>query len=122
MTHVPPRRLLLACLALLHFLAAPCVMALAAEAEAPCDHCAAGDSMACTSGPAGAVQVDAAVAPGKSRPPAFPAGGPVTVLAQRGGSLEAQVTHAAPAARVGLATGRHSGDPPVAILLGRFLI
>ena len=43
MTRITDRRVFLAILAALHFVAAPCVMAMTAAAgDEPCEHCGAG--------------------------------------------------------------------------------
>jgi hypothetical protein len=98
-------------------------MALATATDAPCDHCAAGDDYACTAGQSAAAGDDGLAAPARTRPPAGPeAAVPAGAALVRTGGLKLRLAGASPTARVALATGRHSGDPPLRILLGRFLI
>lgn len=110
-----------AILAALHFVAAPCVMAMSAVgSEEPCEHCDAGRDIApCASSATDPGNADAAPAPGPTRlpdPPAVTALLPVPVMGVVAGRLPASL-----AERVGRETGRHTGDPPLNVLYGKFL-
>ena len=111
----------LAILAALHFVAAPCVMAMtAAGGEEPCEHCHAGLDLApCASTATDPGNDDVAPAPGRNRlpdPPGVMALLPVPVM-----PVVAGLSPAGPAERIGRETGRHTGDPPLHVLYGKFL-
>lgn len=115
------RRLFLASLAALHFVAAPCVMAMTAPAgDEPCEHCHAGLDLApCASTATDPGSDDGAPAPGRNRlpePPGALALLTVPVIAVAAGPLPVS-----PAERIGRVTGRHTGDPPLNLLYGKFL-
>lgn len=121
-TPVPSRRLLVAILAWLNLLVAPCVMALAPLADHPaCGHCATGDGPACLATSPGNLPEDGAPATGRARPPVVPSLLAVLPAEVPVGGLHLRLVVESPRARVARTTGRHSGDPPVEILLGRFL-
>lgn len=121
MTRITDRRLFVAILAALHFVAAPCVMAMAATtAEEPCEHCGAGSGMAaCTATPADAGAGDEASPPGRLRLPGPP--GVIVLLPAPVVPVATGLPRVAPEARIGRETGRHTGDPPLSVLFGRFL-
>lgn len=120
MTRITDRRVFFAILAALHFVAAPCVVAMAATAgDQPCEHCGAGSGMAaCSTTAADPGNDDGAPAPGRPRlpePPGVLALLPAPVVAAAG------LSRAGPAERIGRETGRHTGDPPLNVLFGKFL-
>jgi len=120
MARFPHYRLAIAVLGVLHFVAAPCVMAMAAaNAQEPCEHCPpGGDDMPCLT----TVATDAgeiAPGPGRALPAAPPAAVPMLLLPV---DVATTLPHrASPARRIAFATGRHSGDPPLSILQQKFL-
>jgi hypothetical protein len=120
MARFPHYRLAVAVLGVLHFIAAPCVMArAAADAEVPCEHCPpGGDAMPCLT----TVTSDAGeIAPGPGRTvPAAPAAVvPMLLVPVEAATM---LPHrASPARRIAFATGRHPGDPPLSILQQKFL-
>jgi hypothetical protein len=121
MTRITDRRVFLAILAALHFVAAPCVMATtAATGEEPCEHCGAGRDLApCASTATDPGNDDGAPAPGRYRlpdPPGVIALLPVPVVSAAPG-----LSAGSPAECIGRATGRHTGDPPFNVLYGKFL-
>jgi len=120
MTRITDRRFFLAVLAALHFLAAPCVMAMTAVAAVgSCGHCAAGqDSEPCLSTTALPGNDSGGPAPLGSRLTEPPA---AVLLPVPAAPTAAGLSCASPADRVGRATGRHTGDPPLNVLYGRFL-
>ncbi len=120
MTRFPLSRLALAVLGALHFIAAPCVMAMTfADAESPCEHCPPGSD----AGPCLATAADpgaSGTAPGTDRfRPAVP---PATVMVLPPPAVPVAIIphRASHASRIALATGRHSGDPPLRILQQKF--
>ncbi len=113
--------MLLALLAALHFVAAPCAMAMTADAgEEPCEHCGAGPDIGpCASTGTDPGSDDNAPAPGRYRlpdPPGLTALLPVPVML-----VAAGLPPASPVDRIGRETGRHTGDPPLNVLFGKFL-
>ena len=76
-TRITDRRLILAILAALHFVAAPCVMAMTPVAgEEPCEHCDAGREIApCAATATDPGNDDGASAPGRFRFPDPPGTG-----------------------------------------------
>ncbi|MEQ1802344.1 MAG: hypothetical protein ABL989_10505 [Gammaproteobacteria bacterium] len=122
----PARRLFLASLAALHFLAAPCVMAMTAPAdEEPCEHCGGvPEFAACSTTAAEPANDDVAPTPGRYREPDPPrlVVLPVSALVAREGSLHRAIMRAGPSPANSFRTGRHLGDPPLTITLGRLLI
>lgn len=97
-------------------------MALAGTADPPaCGHCATGDGHACLATSTGALPDAATPAPGRARPPAAPALLAILPAVAPVAGLTLRLMAGAPRARVERASGRYSGDPPVEILLGRFL-
>ncbi len=119
MTRITDQRLFLAILAALHFLAAPCAMAMAAMAgDEPCEHCEPASAMAaCATTAVDPGSDDEAPAPGRLRlpePPGVFALVPVTPAA-----VGRPCAH--PSQRIGRETGRHTGDPPLNVLFGKFL-
>jgi len=98
-------------------------MAMSAAAEEPCGHCGAGEVGPCLAPAADPAGMDGAPAPGRARPPAAP-DVPALLLPPAGpgaGSLHSVLELASPASRAELVTGRHTGDPPLTLLHGRFL-
>lgn len=115
----------LAILAALHFVAAPAVMAMTAPAgEKPCEHCGAGAGFAACGmtapepdGGDGAPMPGRYPEPDTARPVAMLA--PAVVADE--GSLSPSLHEADPARAIALSTGRHTGDPPLNIVFGKFL-
>ena len=120
MTRFPLSRLVLAVLGVLHFIAAPCVMAMTvADAEAPCEHCPPGsEAMPCLTTAADPAGSDMAPGTGRFRPAVPPV--TVTVLAPPVATAAMTPERASPARRIAFATGRHSGDPPLRVLHQKF--
>jgi hypothetical protein len=116
----PHPQLALALIGALHFVAVPCAMAMTvADAPAPCEHCPSdGDAMPCLITAVDPAAVDAAPAPGRSRP----AVASVTelMLPPPVAELLIGLQPANPAHRIALATGRHTGDPPLTVLYQNF--
>lgn len=111
----------LAILAALHFVAAPCVMAMtAADGDEACEHCGAGrDVAACASTATDPATDEGAPGPGPYRLPDPPGSLvllPAPVMAGADG-----LSPGGPAERIGRETGRHTGDPPLNVLYGKFL-
>lgn len=119
MTRITDRRLFAAILAALHLVAAPCVMAMAAASgEEPCEHCEPGQDMApCASTATDVGQDDGAPVPGRCRLPDPPG---AFALLPAPPALAGRLP-AAPVERIGRETGRHTGDPPLHLLYGKFL-
>ncbi|MDP2325786.1 MAG: hypothetical protein Q8N51_17400 [Gammaproteobacteria bacterium] len=120
MARFPHSRLALAVLGALHFLAAPCVMAMAiADAPEPCEHCPPGsDAMSCLTTATDPAIADAAPAPGRFRPAVPPVVG--ALLPSPIAAVARSLTRASPAQRIAFATGRHTGDPPLNVLYQNF--
>ncbi|MDH5276013.1 MAG: hypothetical protein OEW88_06280 [Gammaproteobacteria bacterium] len=120
MARFPLSRLAVAVLGILHFIAAPCVMAMTvADPEAHCEHCPpGGDAMPCLTTAAGLAVTDVGPGPGRFSP-AAPAA-PVMVLQLPVAAAAMMPCRASPARRIAFATGRHSGDPPLSILHQKF--
>jgi len=116
----PHSRLALAIIGALHFVAVPCVMAMTvADLPAPCEHCPPdGDAMPCLSTAADSATADAGPVPGRSRTPVSPV--TVLVLPPPVAALAAGLQPSSPAHRIALATGRHTGDPPLTVLYQNF--
>lgn len=121
MTRITDRRLFLAILAALHFVAAPCVMAMtSADGNEPCEHCGAGSGIeACTTTAADPGAGDQGPAPGRLRAPEPP--GLFALLPAPHMAAATALSRAGPAARTGRETGRYTGDPPLTVLFGKFL-
>lgn len=115
------RRWFIAILAALHFVAAPCVMAMTAAAgEEACEHCDAGrDTVACASTAIDAGTEDAAPAPGSVRLPDAP--GAMALLPAPAIVMATALLPAGHREQIGRETGRHPGDPPLTVLYGKFL-
>ncbi|MBL8199603.1 MAG: hypothetical protein JNK40_01405 [Chromatiales bacterium] len=120
MTRITDRRLFLAILAALHFVAAPCVMAMTTAAGSePCEHCdTSRDIVPCATTATDPGNDDGAPAPGRYRPPEPPG---VIVLLPAMPVVLVGRSPAGPAERIGRETGRHTGDPPFNVLYGKFL-
>ena len=120
MARFPLSRLALAALGVLHFIAAPCAMAMSVvDAQAPCEHCPPdSDTMPCLTTVADPGAIDVGPGPGPLRPAASPAA--VTVLPLPVAAVATLPARAGPARRIAFATGRHSGDPPLRILQQKF--
>lgn len=121
MTRVTDRPVLFAILAGLHFIAAPCVMAMTpAAGNEPCEHCDAGrETATCAAAPTDPGNDDGASAPGRIRLPDPPGAGtllPAPVMPSAAG-----LSCGGPAESTGRQTGRYSGDPPLNVLYGKFL-
>ena len=125
MTHVPSRHLFLVAFAALHFLAAPCLMAMSTSAAGEsCEHCDAGDLGPCATATADPASDEGAPGPDGVRPPArSPAVALLLPLVSpMAGSVHGLVPLAAAGPASAFRSGRHTGDPPLEILHGRFLI
>lgn len=121
MLRFPHPRLALAVLGALHFVAAPCVMAMtvADDAPAPCEHCPPGsDAMPCLTTATDFAAADAAPAPGRLRPAMAPV--TVVMLPPPVAAVAISLKRASPAYRIAFATGRHTGDPPLTVLYQNF--
>jgi len=120
MVRFPHYRLAIAVLGVLHFIAAPCVMAMSAvDVQEPCEHCPpGGDAMPCLTTVAPDADEVGAV-PGRPVPAAPPVSTPMLVLPVDFATVPAH--RASPARHIALVTGRHSGDPPLSVLLQKFL-
>lgn len=119
MTRFPLPRLVPAVLGALHFIAAPCAMAMTVAAmEEPCEHCPA-DTAPCvtTAGETGTPEV--APAPARPPVPTGPATAPVALPPVA--DLAIIPAKTSPRRRIAFATGRHSGDPPLSVLYQKFL-
>jgi hypothetical protein len=121
MTRITDRRVFLAILVALHFVAAPCVMAMTAAAgDEACEHCGAGrDVAACASTATDPGNDEGAPGPGPYRLPDPP--GSLVLLPAPVMSVADGLSPAGPAERIGRETGRHTGDPPLNVLYGKFL-
>jgi hypothetical protein len=113
--------MLLAILAALHFLAAPCAMAMAAVVDGePCEHCDAGpDVVPCASTATDPGIDESAPAPGPFRLPEPPAASALLPVPRM--AVAAGLPSGGTADRIGRETGRHTGDPPLNVLYGKFL-
>ena len=121
MTGSRRRRLSLAILAALHFVAAPCMMAMAAAAGGePCEHCDAGRDIApCATTATDPGNDDGTPGPGRYRLPDPP--GVIALLPAPDMPEAPGLSPAGSADLIGRETGRHTGDPPLHILYGKFL-
>lgn len=121
MTRITDRRVFLAILAALHFVAAPCVMAMTAAAgDEACEHCGAGRDVApCASTATAPGNDEGAPGPGRYRLPEPPSS--MTLLPAPVMPVADGRSPAGPAERIVRETGRHTGDPPLNVLYGKFL-
>jgi hypothetical protein len=119
MVRFPLSRLAVAVLGALHFIAAPCVMAMTvADPEAHCEHCPPGGSdLPCLTTAPEPAATDMGPGPGRFSP-AAPAA-PVMVLPWPAAAAM-MPSRPSPARRIAFATGRHSGDPPLSISHQKF--
>lgn len=86
----------------------------------PCEHCGAGpDTVPCASTATDPGTDEAAPAPGTFRLPEPT--GPAALLPVPRMAVAAGLSMGGPADRIGRATGRHTGDPPLNVLFGKFL-